>query len=381
MRFTRIASIAIAAIALTSACGSESITVPAQNDAATVVDIFTRLADSVSHSGGDADLGGAYSSLAEAVRLGGRVSPVVITIDGVATTFLATAHQTEIAPLPCVPGRLCNLPLLATLNLRTLIAWQQDNPKRVVQLSSAADSDPIRAYLFPVLVPVAGPSASLVYFDGQGGTFFGSSGSQKVAVTTSNDACAATGQGRPTDAIFSSPPRCTKADFTISFSAKAEPSSFLASRNTATGSHTFAMAAQPVLGARFELAAVAPPLPPISVTPIASLSAELTTATVDSVVALTLKVTNAASTAANVTFGSGQQYDFYVVDAATGAHVWRWSEGMAFTMALGTVTIPANGSLTYSARWKPAKKGSYVAVGSLVSLSHRADAKVMVTVP
>lgn len=378
MHSTRLLLVA-AASTLLVACASDTVTLPPQDDASAAVDIFTRLADSVARAGGDADLGDAYGSLAEAVRQGGRVSPVVITIDGVPTTFLATAQQTEVTTSPCLdPSKCATLIAIRPSILRTLVAWKQDDPKRVVQLSSSADSAPIRAYLFPVLVPFTGPSASLVYFDGNGGTFFGSSGTQAFAVKTGTDVCAVTGASKSSFAIFPAP-RCTNADFTISFAGKGEPSTFLTSKNTATGSHTFAMATQPVVGARYELTAITPPKPPIIVTPSAPLAATLT-ATVDSVVTLTLQIVNPASTPAAVTFASGQQYDFTVFDA-TGARVWRWSDGMAFTMALGTSTIPGKGSVSYSARWKPLQKGTYTAVGSLVSMSHRADAKVAVTVP
>ena len=113
--------------------------------------------------------------------------------------------------------------------------------------------------------------------------------------------------------------------------------------------------------------------------PIASLTASLT-ATVDSVVTLTLKITNTASTPATIDFASGQQYDFTIIDAASGARVWCWSDGVAFAMVLGGRTVAANGSLAFTERWKPTQKGSFVALGSLVSLSHRAEGKTMFTV-
>src|SRR6185503_419943 len=99
---------------------------------------------------------------------------------------------------------------------------------------------------------------------------------QKFAMTPSITPCPAPVPGKPTVAINPVLPRCTQADFSVTFSAKAEPSSFLASKNSATGSHTFAMAAQAVVGARYEIAAVSPPLPPIKVQPGATLPATLT---------------------------------------------------------------------------------------------------------
>src|SRR5205814_5651767 len=128
------------------ACGGDSSVTPAQDDAARAVNTFTHLADSVTRAGGDSSLGSAYASLAEAIRQGGRISPVAITVDGVATTFLATALRTEVA-VTC-SNQPCPLHVTA-FTLRTLIAWQQDDPRRVVQLSSESDGDPIRAYIFP----------------------------------------------------------------------------------------------------------------------------------------------------------------------------------------------------------------------------------------
>lgn len=381
MRTTLFATLGIAAIALSAACASDSLTSPERDDASAAVDIFTRLADSVARSGGDADLGSAYGSLAEAVRQGGRVSPIVVAIDGTPTTFLATAQQTEVITAPC--GDLAKCPTFVALRpvvLRTFVAWQQDDPKRIIQIASAADSEPIRAYLHPVLVPSSGPSASLVYFDGKGGTFFGSNGAQKVSITTSSDACSATGEGKRSIDILPALPRCTRADFSISFSATAEPSTFLVSRNTATGSHTFSTAAQPVLGSRFERTAVTSPLPPITVTPSATLSASLS-AKVDSVVTLTLTITNPTDSPVDVSSGSSQTYEFTILDAATGARVWRWSDGRAFTLAFVTRTLAAHGSLTFTEQWKPTQKGTLVALGSLVSASHRADAKASISVP
>ena len=116
------------------------------------------------------------------------------------------------------------------------------------------------------------------------------------------------------------------------------------------------------------------------VNPSASLTAALS-AKVDSVVTLTLTVTNASTQPAVVSSGSGQAYDFTILDASTGAPVWRWSDGMAFTMAFITRTIPPNGSLVFTERWKPAQKGSYVGIGTLVSVSHRAEAKTSITIP
>lgn len=376
----RRAAFGVACLSLATACSGDTPSAPSQDDATRAVDLFVHLADSVSRSGGDSDVGGAYASVAEAVRQGGRISPITITVDGVATSFLATAQQTEILVTPCASQQICTL-AARVMTRRTLIAWQPDDPRRVVQLSSEADTDPIRAYLFPVLSPFSGPSASLIFFDGKGGTYFGTSGTQKFGVTTSTTPCPAAGGIRPITAqLIFLPLRCTQADFSITFTGKAEPSTFLANKNTATGSHSFFMPAQPVLGARFEFTSPLPPLPPIVVTPSVSLPATLS-AKIDSLVTLTLTVSNPASTPAAVAFNSGQHYDFTISDVLNGALLWRWSLGIGFTQMLSTQTIPANGTLVYTAQWKPTQKGNLIATGSLVSLSHRAEAKIFLMMP
>ena len=59
----------------------------------------------------------------------------------------------------------------------------------------------------------------------------------------------------------------------------------------------------------------------------------------------------------------------------------RKSLVLGVALALGAETIPPNGSLTYTASWKPTQKGNLIATGTLVSLSHRAEAKLAIMVP
>ena len=370
------ATLALAMLTIGSACSSDSVTSPSSDDAALV---FARLADSVSRSGGDSSTSNAYAALAEVLRGGGRISPITITIDGTPTVFFATAQLSRIQVIAniCAAGVTCPTPP-SVPPLRTLVAWQKDDPRRVIQLSSGSDAEPISAYLYPTFAPLPFPAAFFVYLDGMGGAYFGSSGSQAVAVKTSSTACDVV--SKLTIAIPPAPPKCTLADFTVRFDSKAEPSSFLARKNSATGSHIFSMSAQAVLGTVYDIIASQPILPPIKVQPTVALPAVLT-AKVDSVVTLTLTVTNPSATPADVVFSSGQRYDFAIVSAATGAEVWRWSVGRGFTMAFGQQTLPANGTIVFVDTWKPTVKGNLVAVGSLVSASHRAEGKVQLTIP
>jgi hypothetical protein len=114
--------------------------------------------------------------------------------------------------------------------------------------------------------------------------------------------------------------------------------------------------------------------------PSASLPATLT-AKVDSLVTLTLTVSNPTSSPVDIDFSSGQHFDFTISDPSTSATLWAWSADKLFTQALSSETIPANEKLEFTAEWKPTQSGDFVATGSLVSLSHRAAAKLAVSVP
>jgi hypothetical protein len=125
------------------------------------------------------------------------------------------------------------------------------------------------------------------------------------------------------------------------------------------------------------------PTPPVVVRPSTELPAQLSTivaSTAASEVSLTLTVKNPNAQPIDVTFPSGQKYDFVVTDSLTGKDVWRWSAGRAFTQSLETRTVPPNGALTFTEKWTPPAKGLYLAHGFLVSTSHRAEAYASVIV-
>jgi len=89
---------------------------------------------------------------------------VTISVDGVPASFVATAQVDENGSV--CPACMIAQPLFA---LRSFIAWQASDPRRVVQVSSASNADPIRAYITPSFTSFTGASASLVFFDGKGG--------------------------------------------------------------------------------------------------------------------------------------------------------------------------------------------------------------------
>jgi hypothetical protein len=363
--------VAATACLLAYACGADGTSAPQNDDAVRAANAFTQLSDSIVKSGGDSSIAGAYASVGDAIRKGARISPVTITVDGVATQFMATAQLNVMTPacLACMRPQ-------APLTLRTFVAWQVNDPRRVVQVSSEMDADSIRAYLTPTFAAYPGRSASLVFLDGKGGSYFGTSGTQHAAVVTSDTPC----KSSPTIQIYPAPPVCTLAAFTIDFSAKAEPSAFLAPKNPASGTHSFAMAPQAVDGVRLNLSGGVPAKPPINIPPRALLPSTLGVK-VDSIATLTFTVTNDGATSAAVLFTSGQHSDFSVYDGATGERVWNSSMGIMFTQVASTDTIPAKGQRVFAAYWAPTKKGSFIATASLVSRSHAADAKVQFTVP
>lgn len=85
------------------------------------------------------------------------------------------------------------------------------------------------------------------------------------------------------------------------------------------------------------------------------------------VVRFTVRAVNNGGTPVELTFPSGQRYDFWVT--ARGDEVWRWSEGMMFTQDVATEVIEGQGGLTFSESWT-AEAGSFVAHGVLSAQAH-----------
>jgi Intracellular proteinase inhibitor len=388
-----------AALFAASACSSDS-TAPqlsSQTDAALAAATFAHMADSVSRSGGDADVSNAYSAIAGAVRAGGRVAPVTLTIDGTPASFVGTVVVTEISQgvycvrAPCPP---------ISQTIRNLIAWDKDNPKRVVQLSSTTDDEQIAVLTNPNMLASYAPMALLTYVDGKGGTYFGTSGTQKFAELNTKALCPAPPAPTGKDSAVAGITRngigvCTLTDAEVTFSAKVEPSPFMLTNNSASGTHTIAMAKQSVPGAHTLLSFPScdtactgtpnspppkVPTPPVVVRPSDELPAQLSAAVSSNLVTLTLTVKNPSAAPVDVKFLSGQKYDFVVIDSLTGKEAWRWSAGKGFTQTVGTQPIPANGALTFTETWTPPAKGLYLAHGVLVSASHRAEAYASVVV-
>lgn len=83
-------------------------------------------------------------------------------------------------------------------------------------------------------------------------------------------------------------------------------------------------------------------------------------------VLMTLHLTSALEEPMVLEFPSAQRSDFAVHDS-TGAVLWTWSMDKLFAQVTGTETLAPGGALEYSGTWAPAPKGSYRAVGRVVS--------------
>lgn len=101
------------------------------------------------------------------------------------------------------------------------------------------------------------------------------------------------------------------------------------------------------------------------------LVATMSVETGNDVTRLTLHVTNPTSAPVELEFRSGQRYDF-AVTRLNGDEVWRWSSDRMFTQALGTETLPAGGSIRYTADWSSgALEGEFVATGEVTATNRR----------
>lgn len=93
-----------------------------------------------------------------------------------------------------------------------------------------------------------------------------------------------------------------------------------------------------------------------------SLHARLEVA-VDDAVEFRLVVSNVGDEPVELAFRSGLLADFAV--HADDSEVWRYSDGRAFTQALRSETLSADGSTAFEATWDAPEPGEYVAVATL----------------
>lgn len=391
----RLAS-AIASVFAVLACGGDAATRSLPTDAAAAAQTFSQLADSVARNGGNTEVGTAYGSIAGILRMGGRITPITLTIDGARRNFLATAVNIESVTNVCPPNAQCFAPQMRIVQ-RSLIAWERDEPTHIVQLSSSSDEQRIGTIRDTTSLALWAPVASLIYMDGNmDGTaimYFGTSGEQRFSVTKSATPCPVPDYIRreplaPGPRGYSA--TCVLADIVVKFDGTVEPSVFVGANKMAV-THTIAMAAQTVAGTHQETSVAvcdtacnAPPpptpTPPIVVQPGSDLPASLA-ATVDSLVHLVFTVKNPSGGPIRITFPSSQRFDIVAIDSTTGKNVWTWSANQTFLGSIQDETVPGNGALVYTASWKPPAKGLYLFHATLSATSPRAEAYTTVVVP
>ena len=98
-------------------------------------------------------------------------------------------------------------------------------------------------------------------------------------------------------------------------------------------------------------------------------------------VSLTLHVTNVTDHSVELTFPSGQAYDFVILDSA-GRELWRWSEGHMFTQALKNKFLSSKETLTYQEQWDGVgRSGRFTAVALLKSSNYPVEQRVEFSLP
>ncbi len=264
----------MAVAAITSAvvgCSESRPTAPASastSAALAVAASFQHLGDSVTAAHGDTDAAGRYYGAAAVLRRVPVFDTITIMIDGVPMAFDAVALVVDdtggpaTCPIPPVDDGSdtpyeCpwGLPRMTT----TLFAWQPGNAPHIVQLVASSDSGAIG---LPLGRRPQGDSAltsvpaRLKYFDGAGGTWWGSAGSQNNSVTPNGQPCTAPSDTSAADSS-ANPDRdghrwgqlqmataaCQMASFSFAFSGTVSVPPVARASNTATGSHTISLAA------------------------------------------------------------------------------------------------------------------------------------------
>jgi hypothetical protein len=92
-------------------------------------------------------------------------------------------------------------------------------------------------------------------------------------------------------------------------------------------------------------------------------------------VQLALDVKNVGGKHAELTFPSGQAYDFVVVDSL-GHEVWRWSGGRMFTSGVRNKQLGVGDVMQVSESWDAAKPGHYTAIAVLKSSNFPVEERV-----
>jgi hypothetical protein len=98
-------------------------------------------------------------------------------------------------------------------------------------------------------------------------------------------------------------------------------------------------------------------------------------------VTFVLQILNTTQAPLDITFPSGQRFDFAVRQGER--EIWRWSADMGFTQAVGTERLEGGGTLLYETVWRPepALRGQFAAVGVLTSSNHPIEQSIRISLP
>jgi hypothetical protein len=380
-----LASLALALFALAlAACADRGPTEPGLNDdPALAADRMRKIADSVALMQGEA-AALPYRDAADQIGVAQRISRITISIDGTAQEFAAVAGESVInigcalppgvvSPIDCKPRAFFT---------RTLIAWQLGDPRRLVLLSTSAESGDIGLLVASTLTSSTSIPGFLQYVEGKDRFFFGTSGHYASTIKL-GDPCGvrAVDAANSSDLARTAPKiECKQAEFTWELEATVGVPPVATMRtNAATGTHKLALAKSTVLGAQLTMTISPPPIFPPPPLPERKLSSSLKV-TVEADVTLAYTVKNESTTPVELHFPTGQRYDFAVTDK-TGRVLWRWGEGKAFPMEVGVKVLAGGESVTFTEHWTPTAHGELIAMGFLTSKEEKMLARSPFTVP
>jgi Intracellular proteinase inhibitor len=93
-----------------------------------------------------------------------------------------------------------------------------------------------------------------------------------------------------------------------------------------------------------------------------------------------LGVTNVGKKHVELTFRSGQSYDFVVVDSV-GREVWRWSNGRMFTQGVQNKQLSTGDTMRARELWTAPVPGRYTAIATLNSTNFPTEQRADFVVP
>jgi len=99
-----------------------------------------------------------------------------------------------------------------------------------------------------------------------------------------------------------------------------------------------------------------------------------------SAIQFALGVKNVGKKHVELTFRSGQSYDFVVVDSV-GREVWRWSAGRMFTQGVQNKQLGSGDSMSAREAWTAPPPGRYTAIATLNSTNFPTEERADFVVP